>query len=98
MAKGFINERGFKVIECTAQELRNATGQILVRCDWCNDIALSHNYKGYYIAVLNKWYCKKCYTNRMLQMRCYPQDAPIENRNYATYAQILGVEEDLTNN
>ena len=55
MAK-LVEFKQFLIIECTARELRNATGATIVKCDWCDDIALANNYKGYYIAVLNQWY------------------------------------------
>ena len=48
----------FLVIECTAKEMREATHNPVVMCDYCADVALSANYKGYYIAVLNQWFCK----------------------------------------
>ena len=60
MAK-IVEFKRFLIIECTARELRNATGATIVKCDWCDDIALANNYKGYYIAVLNQWYCKECF-------------------------------------
>lgn len=44
----------FLIIECTAKELREVTGQPIVMCDFCADVALAHNYKGFYIAVLNQ--------------------------------------------
>lgn len=109
MAKGFFNERGFKVIEVTYDEWVKATGALQVFCDWCDDCwcadflgekaaAEIGKCKFYYIAVLNELYCEKCYNERKHNMDNYIEDAPIENRNYATYAQLLGVEDDLTNN
>lgn len=81
----------FLIIECTAKELREATGQSLVRCDWCDDIALASNYKGYYIAVLNQWFCKKCFEEWKKRAVWYPEDADIERRNFEFYAPRLGI-------
>ena len=81
----------FLIIECTAGELRKATKQPIIRCDWCDDIAIAHNYKGYYIAVLNQWYCSKCFTDWKSRARYYPEDAEIERRNFEFYGYALGL-------
>ncbi len=56
MAKKVDNEKGFLVIEVSAAELSAKAGGYGI-CDYCNTPAE----KGYYIAVLNQWYCPKCY-------------------------------------
>ena len=81
----------FLIIECTAKELRDITGQPIVMCDFCADVALSHNYKGYYISVLNQWICKKCYADWKKRARWYSQDSEIENKNFRYYANRLGL-------
>lgn len=85
----------FKIIECTANELKKATASpmaIMAVCDFCGDIALADNYKGYYIAVLNQWLCEKCFADfKKRRPTWYPQDAAVENRNFETYARLLGL-------
>lgn len=90
MAK-LVEFKQFLIIECTARELRNATGATIVKCDWCEDIALANNYKGYYIAVLNQWYCKKCFEKWKERAEYYIEDADVERRNFEFYAPLLGI-------
>ena len=47
--------------------------------------------KGCYIAVLNHWYCKKCYEEWVASTEWYPEDADVERRNFNFYAPRLGV-------
>lgn len=86
-----VEFKQFLIIECTAKELRNATGSPLVMCDWCGDIALANNYKGYYIAVLNQWYCKECFEKWKESAEYYIEDADVERRNFEFYAPLLGI-------
>lgn len=89
MAKIFNNERGFKVIEATRSEMMCALSEYGCAgiCDFCGE----PKEKGYYIAVLNSWYCTDCFYRWYLKASNYPEDAEIENRNFALYRQILGV-------
>lgn len=81
----------FLIIECTAKELREVTGQAIVMCDFCMDVALAHNYKGYYVAVLNQWICKKCYEEWKISAHWYKEDSVIENKNFDLYAKLFGL-------
>ena len=81
----------FLIIECTAKELREVTGQPIVMCDFCADVALAHNYKGFYIAVLNQWICKKCYEDWKKRAHWYEEDSAIENKNFEFYAKLFGL-------
>lgn len=80
----------FLVIECTAGELMDAVGSDVCLCDWCNHPCLPND-KGYYIAVLNHWYCMKCYEEWLSRAVWYPEDAEVESRNFEFYAPRLGV-------
>lgn len=86
MAKAFINEKGFKIIECSALENVNL-GSGMGICDFCN----SPSEKGYYISVLNSWYCEDCYNEWVKQAINYPSDRRIEDRNFEMYKDILGI-------
>ena len=76
----------FLVIEATRNEMNAAVGSPGI-CDSCGQ----PSERGYYIAVLNKWYCNKCFLDFKSHATYYPQDRPIEERNYKYYAQKLGV-------
>lgn len=80
----------FLVIECTAGELMDAVGSDICICDWCGQPYLPSD-KGCYIAVLNQWYCKKCYEEWFARAEWYPEDADVERRNFNFYAPRLGV-------
>lgn len=80
----------FLVIECTAGELMDAVGSDFCICDWCGRPYLPAD-KGCYIAVLNQWYCMKCYEEWFSGAEWYPEDADVERRNFNFYAPRLGV-------
>lgn len=85
MAK-VVESYRFKVIKATAKEMFEAVGSPGV-CDYCSDCP-EH---GYYIAVLNKWYCKKCFENFKKRAVWHPEDAIVEERNFEYYSRMLGV-------
>ena len=80
----------FLVIECTASELMDVTGSGMCICDWCAKSCFPAE-KGYYIAVLNHWYCEECYQEWIQRARWYPGDVEIERKNFEFYAPRLGV-------
>lgn len=89
MAKQIIRGK-FLLIECTAGELMNAVGSDICICDWCGKPFLP-NVRGCYIAVLNQWYCWKCFEEWVERATWYPQDVDVERRNFEFYAPRLGV-------
>lgn len=89
MAKQIIRGK-FLLIECTAGELMNAVGSGLCICDWCGKSFLPSE-KGCYIAVLNQWYCQKCFEEWIERATWYPQDVDVERKNFEFYAPRLGV-------
>lgn len=56
-------------------------------CDYCSE----RPEHGYYIAVLNKWFCPKCWKEFKKRAVWYPEDAQIEERNFKHYAFCLGI-------
>ena len=86
MAKKVDNQKGFFVIEVSAADLSAQTGWVGI-CDYCN----THAENGYYIAVLNKWYCPKCYREFCERSKRYGEDDMIEKRNYERYAKMFGL-------
>ncbi len=76
----------FLIIECTVVELYVACGGAGI-CDNCANTPG----RGYYIAVLNRWFCPKCFEEWKERAVWYPEDAPIERKNFEFYAPRLGV-------
>ena len=54
-----IEFKKFLIIECTAREMYVACGSPGI-CDFCGEPSAG----GYYIAVLNHWYCPKCFETK----------------------------------
>lgn len=88
MAKILETDKGLKVIECSSAEIGKVNGLGFGVCDFCNDAPLPSQ-GGYYIAVLNSWYCPKCYEDWYKRAKYYPEDADIENRNFEFYRDLL---------
>lgn len=59
MAKIKENKKGFKIIEISRAELVGKLAEYgcIGICDNCNSTSIT----GYYIAVLNQWFCQKCF-------------------------------------
>lgn len=84
MASIVKNEKGFKVIKIDNDELQQAVGSPGI-CDFCSDTPK----EGYYIAVLNSWYCFVCYHKWIKRATYYKEDKPIEERNYQYMTEML---------
>ena len=89
MAKIYENKKGFKVIQATRGEMMCALAEYGCAgiCDSCGESKES----GYYIAVLNCWYCKECFYLWYNGAKHYPEDALIEKKNFELYRQIIDV-------
>lgn len=85
MAKIVQNDKNFKVLQLSYAEISRLTGNFLPVCDRCNNPKVS---QGYYVAVLNQWFCKKCYNSWYKDAVNYPEDREIENRNYEYYENL----------
>lgn len=83
MAEIVKNRKGFKVMKMNLFEINYIGGFGI--CDWCGNTST----EGYYIAVLNQWYCPKCYNEWYLRATYYPEDAVIENRNFINMQNLL---------
>ncbi|MDR2928229.1 MAG: hypothetical protein LBV41_08545 [Cytophagaceae bacterium] len=86
MAKKVENSKGFLVLEVSAIEVNECFGGYGI-CDYCN----SDDRSGYYIAVLNSWYCPKCYKEWIQRAKRYAGDIHIEERNYNCACESLGL-------
>lgn len=76
----------FLIIESTASEIYAACGGPGI-CDSCGYPSA----KGYYIAVLNRWFCPECFEHWKEYAKWYPEDADIENKNFDFYAPLFGI-------
>ena len=74
----------FLIIACTARELYIACGGHGI-CDYCG----TPSGNGYYIAVLNQWFCPQCCDEWKATAHYYPQDADIERKNFEFYAPLF---------
>ena len=85
-----ISRGKFLLIECNAGELMNAVGSDICICDWCGNSFLPSE-KGCYIAVLNQWYCQKCFEEWAERATWYPEDVDCERKNFEFYAPRFGI-------
>lgn len=83
MAKIVDNPKRFKVIELSRNELAKIGG--IGICDRCNGTSNT----GYYVAVLNCWFCPKCYNEWYGCATHYPEDIKIENKNFEYYKNLF---------
>lgn len=80
----------FLVIRCTARELMYAVGTSSCVCDFCGTKSEPKD-KGYYIAVLNQWFCEGCFREWIEMAQWYAEDSDIERKNFEFYAPRLGL-------
>lgn len=85
-----ITRGKFLLIECSAGELMDAVGSDICICDWCGKPCPASE-KGCYIAVLNQWYCEKCFGEWQARATWYLEDADIERKNFEFYAPRFGI-------
>lgn len=81
------NDKGFLVMEIARTELVEKLakyGSVGV-CDSC----MTAPEVGYYIAVLNQWFCKECFDSWYKRAVRYKEDIPYEERNYETYKRLF---------
>ena len=86
MAEIVNNKQGFRIIKMNKEDLKTVGfGRI---CDNCGNSLIKYN-EIYYIAVLNRAFCKKCYERWISNARKYNEDIPYEERNFEFYAKQL---------
>lgn len=86
MAKILDNPKGFYVIEMSDLEVNACFGSCGI-CDYCN----TKHENGYYISVLNSWYCPKCYQEWIKRAKRYREDIGIETKNFEIVKRRLGL-------
>ena len=90
MAKVFNNKKGFKVIQVTRGEMLCALSEYgcIGICDNCGS---SDCKEGFYIAVLNSWFCSKCFYEWYAGATRYKEDERFENDKFELYKSVLNV-------
>lgn len=86
MATIIKNKKGFQVIQIGYFEMVGLTNNPDPVCDNCLDAKVN---QGYYIAVLNQWFCKKCYEQWYKTAIPNGQDLVIEMQNFNNYITAL---------
>ena len=76
----------FKVIKASAKELFDAVGS-----PGSGDDCSERPGRGYYRAVLNKWYCPKCWKEYKNGAFWDPEDGQREERNFKHSAFCRGI-------
>ncbi len=87
MAKVTENKHGFLVIEVPRSEYEEKFGSMGL-CDHCR----KETAVGYHVAILNLWYCPKCYKEwaKRATIR-FRADIPEEEKNFKQTKKILGI-------
>lgn len=103
MAALVENKKGFLVIAMTTSEAihdcdfgyaDNEKGEYYLICDNCNELLNVHPKKHlivYYVAVLNRLFCDKCYKEWYARATRYNEDIPYEERYFNKYAKKLNL-------
>jgi len=81
MAKKFENEKGFLIIKTENVDDTLKLGGLGI-CDYCNKA----DFTGYYIAVLNAWYCEECFNDWYKRAIRYSEDIKYEEKNFNFYS------------
>ena len=91
MAYIYNNKKGFKVIRTENRAEALMLGGAGV-CDWCNIKSKT----GYYVAVLNHWYCDACFHDFYCRAVFYKEDMKIEMKNYNRFLPVYGLNDSET--
>lgn len=87
MAKNVINEKGFKIIQFSPTECRQLgfgfqdANCFELICDNCNELLNNEN-DIYYVAVLNRALCSKCFEDWYECSQRYKEDTRWETHKY----------------
>lgn len=87
MAQIVSEAAGFKVAEVSRTELMDKLGPLgsIGVCDNC----MSKSKTGYYVAVLDQWFCPKCYNEFIQNNTPDPRDTWFEDERFAWFKKIF---------
>jgi len=83
---GMVMDNGMKVIRVSAFSTI-AWGGFGI-CDYCGK-KHEHEYYGYYIPVLNSWYCQECFDEFAKKYEYYEEDREITELRYRGRIDML---------
>lgn len=86
MATIIDNKKGFKIVKVDKSEMQDKIASPGI-CDYCNSIPTY----GYFVCVLNAYYCEGCYVNWINRAVNYPQDRHVEKRNFEYCVTAFGL-------
>ncbi len=80
--ESITTSKGFKILKLSKflDAIQLFEGGLGI-CDSCNE----DSFGGYYIAVLNRFYCKKCFERWHEEAVYYPEDARFEQQHFEYY-------------
>lgn len=89
MAQIIENPAGFKVIEISRSELVGKLGHMgaVGICDYCSAAPTN----GFYVAVLDQWYCPECYNRFIQENQPEPDDDWFENIRFAWFKKLFNL-------
>lgn len=97
MATIITNNKQFKIIKLNSDEAIKLckfgiifNDEELLICDNCNDLIVEEK-ELYYVACMNRLFCKKCYENWYATAIRYKEDIPYEEKYFNTYAKLLNL-------
>lgn len=95
-SKKHENPKGFLVIEMSPNDAvlkcGFGTNEFRLFCDTCAEYLNAHEIV-YYVAVLNRLLCKKCYEEWEKVSKRYADDLDFEVRHYNNVARMLKIDE-----
>lgn len=85
--KDFKSKQGYKILSFKLTTLIEIHKGAMGICDSCNKAG----FDGYYIPVLNRWYCESCFKEFEERTPFYEDDLEYENLNYNNMKKTLNV-------
>lgn len=85
MAKVGRTNIGLAFIKINLLELMEVEPGALGICDFCGKVSST----GYYIPVLNRWYCDECFEEWQTRANRFEEDVPYEESNLNSWIDKL---------
>lgn len=86
------SRQGYKMIKLKAVDVVSKLGGFGI-CDMCNESSLD----GFYIGVLNRWYCVECKEDFEKNTQFYKEDLDFEEKSITRIINILNNYEQRNN-
>ena len=86
MAEQVNNKKGFMILKISRTEILSITQNSQGTCDSCNGM---NNDIGYYISVLNSWFCPDCFDKWYASSDRFPEDIKFEEQKFTSICLAL---------